>query len=44
MHRIHSLINIRPAAGNRGMEVQEPALRDRIREITFALIGEGEPL
>ena len=39
-----SLINIRPAAGNRSMEVQDPALRETIREITFALVGEGEPL
>ncbi len=39
-----SLINIRPASDNRGMEVQDPALRDRIREITFALLGEGEHL
>jgi hypothetical protein len=39
-----SLINIRPAAGNRGMELQDPALRERVREITFALLGEGEPL
>ena len=39
-----SLINIRPAAGNRGMEIQDPALREKVREITFALVGEGEPL
>jgi hypothetical protein len=39
-----SLINIRPAAGNRGMELQDEALRARLREITFALVGEGEPL
>jgi hypothetical protein len=39
-----SLINIRPAAGNRGMELQDPALRARVRELTFALLGEGEPL
>ncbi len=39
-----SLINIRPATGNRGMEVQDPVLRDRIREITFDLLGEGDPL
>ena len=37
-----SLINIRPAAGNRGMELLDPALRARLQEITFALIGEGE--
>ena len=39
-----SLINIRPAAGNRGMELQDPTLRQTVQEITFALVGEGEPL
>ena len=39
-----SLINIRPARGNRGMEIDDPAVRERIRALTFALIGEGEPL
>ncbi len=39
-----SLINIRPARGNRGMEIQDHTLRARVREITFALIGRGEPL
>src|ERR1700681_838544 len=39
-----SLINIRPTQGNRGMLISDPDLRVRIRKITFALIGEGEPL
>ena len=39
-----SLINIRPASGNRGMELHDPALRQTVQEITFALVGEGEPL
>lgn len=39
-----SLINIRPARGNRGMTVEDPLVRERIRELTFLLIGEGEPL
>lgn len=39
-----SLINIRPAAGNRGMEIQDPATRDRVRELTIALLGRGEAL
>ncbi|MGD2116184.1 MAG: DUF5674 family protein [Acidobacteriota bacterium] len=39
-----SLINIRPGQGNRSMEVQDPALRARIQELTFALIGRGESL
>jgi hypothetical protein len=39
-----SLINIRPSQANRGMEVADPAVRDRMREIVFALVGRGEPL
>ena len=39
-----SLINIKPAAGNRGMELQDPDLRQKVRDITFALVGEGEAL
>jgi hypothetical protein len=39
-----SLINIRPAAGNRGMELRDPALREAVRAITFDLVGRGEPL
>jgi hypothetical protein len=39
-----SLINIRPSQGNRGMEVEDPGVRDRIRALTFDLLGRGEPL
>jgi len=39
-----SLINIRPAAGNRGMELQDPTLREIIQLVTYELIGEGQPL
>ena len=39
-----SLINIRPAQGNRSMVLEDEGLRSRVREITFALIGRGEPL
>jgi len=39
-----SLINISPARGNRSMELQDPTLRERVRELTWALLGEGEPL
>jgi hypothetical protein len=39
-----SLINIRPAHGNRSMEVEDPATRARIRELTAVLIGTGEAL
>jgi hypothetical protein len=39
-----ALINIRPSHGNRSMEVQDASIRDRIRDITFSLIGRGEVL
>lgn len=39
-----ALINIRPAVGNRSMAIADSAVRDRVREITFELIGRGEPL
>jgi hypothetical protein len=39
-----SLINIRPARGNRGMQVEDPTIREHIRALTFRLIGSGEPL
>jgi hypothetical protein len=39
-----SLINIRPSQGNRVMLITDSAIRDQVREITFELIGEGEPL
>ncbi len=39
-----SLINIRPAQGNRSMVIEDAALRERVRELTFSLIGEGESL
>ncbi len=39
-----ALINIRPSQGNRSMVVEDPATRERVRELTFALIGTGEPL
>ena len=38
-----SLINIRPAAGNPGLEVEDLVLRGRIRDVVFALIGKGRP-
>ena len=37
-----SLINIRPAQGNRAMEVRDPALRKLIAEISLDLLG-GQP-
>jgi hypothetical protein len=39
-----SLINIRPSQGNRSMVIGDEGVRDRVQEITFALIGRGEPL
>ena len=39
-----SLINIRPSQGNPGMEVQAEAMRERIRALTGALVGDGEGL
>jgi hypothetical protein len=38
-----SLINIRPSAGNPGLEVEDTVLRGRIREVVFALLGRGRP-
>jgi len=39
-----ALINIRPAQGNRSMDLADADLRERIREITFEIIGRGEEL
>jgi hypothetical protein len=39
-----SLINIRPARGNRSMEVLDEGTRERIRELTGRLVGRGEDL
>jgi hypothetical protein len=39
-----SLINIRPAQANPSMEIVSAVTRERVRELTFSLIGEGEAL
>ena len=39
-----ALINIRPAQGNRSMEIEDDTLRARVRDLTFRLIGRGEDL
>jgi len=39
-----SLINIKPAHGNRGMTVEDPSLQERVHVLMFLLLGEGEPL
>ncbi|MFQ5743364.1 MAG: DUF5674 family protein, partial [Acidobacteriota bacterium] len=42
--RYEALINIRPAQDNRAMEVQDPAIRERMRDLVRELVGQGEPL
>jgi hypothetical protein len=37
-------INQRPADGNQGSEIQNPATRRRVLELTWSLIGDGEEL
>jgi hypothetical protein len=37
-----SLINIRPARSNPGMELEDRELRERVRALMFALIGQGQ--
>jgi hypothetical protein len=39
-----ALINIRPAQGNRSMEIQDPAVRETVRDLVYELVGRGEPL
>ena len=39
-----SLINIRPARGNRTMVIEDDAIRAAVRTITHRLIGVGAPL
>jgi len=39
-----SMINIRPAQGNHGMEVGDATVRERIAALTFALMGTGEAI
>jgi len=39
-----ALINIRPARGNRSMEIQDPVVREAVRGIVHNLVGAGEPL
>lgn len=39
-----SFINIRPAQGNRGMELADPALRAAVVRLVHAWIGRGEAL
>lgn len=39
-----ALINIRPARGNKSMEIADPAIRHAVREIASAVLATGEPL
>jgi hypothetical protein len=39
-----SLINIRPAQGNRSMLIEDEGVRERVREIAHRLLGRGESL
>jgi hypothetical protein len=39
-----ALINIRPAQGNRSMEIQSQEMRDGVRRLVTAIVGEGEAL
>lgn len=39
-----ALINIRPAQGNRTMEVEDAQTRRMIQDLTWALVGEGAAL
>ena len=39
-----SLINIRPSQDNRSMEIEDQEICDRVRELSYRLIGRGEPL
>lgn len=38
-----SLINVRPGASNPGLAVEDPALRARMRDVIYGLIGRGRP-
>ncbi len=38
-----SLINIRPGQGNRSMFIEDPTVREQVREVTLALIEEPMP-
>ena len=39
-----SLINIRPSQDNPSMEIQSEKVRERVRSLTFRILGQGEPL
>lgn len=39
-----ALINIRPSQGNGSMEIADPAIRERVRQVADRLLGEGEAI
>jgi Protein of unknown function (DUF5674) len=39
-----SMVNLRPSQGNPTMELRDPALRTRVRDLVFELLGRGESL
>ena len=39
-----ALVNIRPAQGNRGMEIQDQTVRAEVEALALGLIGDGGPL
>ena len=39
-----AMINIRPAQGNAGMEIQDLGVRRLVREVVTRVLGSGEPL
>jgi hypothetical protein len=42
--QLTALMNIRPARGNPSMEIENPAVRDAVRELASLVLGTGEPL
>jgi hypothetical protein len=39
-----ALINIRPGQGNRSMVIEDETVREAVREVVHALVGNGDPL
>jgi hypothetical protein len=39
-----AMINIRPAQGNAGMEIQDLEVRRLVRDVVIRVLGRGEPL
>ncbi len=39
-----ALMNVRPARGNRSMEIEDPAVREAVRQLASHVLGDGEAL